>query len=106
MTCNEAARNDGAFRRLRAFHTDGEVVELTWVVGLFNMLNRIHDALQLDIEAPAEVDKIRRSRYASPEAVLGYVRRALALADSRTQRAARRPRRPALRRARRRRRTK
>lgn len=85
MTRNEAPRDDAAFRRLKAFFTDDEIVELTWTIGLFNMLNRIHDALQFDIEGQEEVDKIRRSRYASEAAVLDYIRRVLALAESRTR---------------------
>ena len=63
-------------------------MELTWAIGLFNMLNRVHDALRFDVEEQAEVDKIRRSRFASEAAVLDYVRRALALAEGRVRAAA------------------
>ncbi|MCC7103702.1 MAG: hypothetical protein IT307_01045 [Chloroflexi bacterium] len=50
-------------------------MELTWVSALFNMVNRVHDSLRLDVEEQSEVNKIRRSAVLTEEAILKYGRR-------------------------------
>ena len=37
------------FQRLRAFYTEGEIVELTAAIGLFNYFNRFNNALHMEI---------------------------------------------------------
>ncbi|MPZ89223.1 MAG: hypothetical protein GEU81_14380 [Nitriliruptorales bacterium] len=75
VTRNQAARDKEGFEALREWFDDDEIVELTWLSAMFNMLNRVHDSLHLDIEPQDEVDKIQRSSFISQDAVLDYVRR-------------------------------
>jgi hypothetical protein len=75
VTTYEAPEDDEAFERLKQFFTDDEIVELTWVSALFNMVNRVHDSLRLDIEEQSEVNKIRRSAVLTEAAILKYGRR-------------------------------
>jgi len=39
---------------LRAFYTEGEVVEIAAVVGVFNYFNRFNDALGMEPTKPGE----------------------------------------------------
>lgn len=48
VTTNEAARGKAAFEALNPWFDDGEIVEITWLCAMFNMLNRVHDSLHLD----------------------------------------------------------
>lgn len=41
------------FERLRAHWTEGEIVEMLGVVGLYGFLNRWNDSMATDLEAPA-----------------------------------------------------
>jgi len=41
---------------LRRQWDDGEIVELTGVIALFGVLNRWHDAMATELEAPAAAD--------------------------------------------------
>ena len=79
VTRNEARRDAAGFERLKAHFTDDEIVELTWVSALFNMINRITDSLWLDIEE-ADVEGIRKP--VTEEGILEFVRRMLAHAEA------------------------
>lgn len=74
VTRNEAARDKDAFEALGQWFDDEEIVEITWLSALFNMLNRVHDSLQIDIELPDEVDRIQRSSFVPQKAVVEFAR--------------------------------
>lgn len=63
VTTNEAARDKAAFEALKEHFDDDEIVEITWLSAMFNMLNRVHDSLLIDIELPDEVAHIQRSSF-------------------------------------------
>jgi alkylhydroperoxidase family enzyme len=48
VTANKAKYAEKDFDRLKEHFTDPEIVELTLVVGLFNMFNRFTDALHIE----------------------------------------------------------
>jgi hypothetical protein len=79
VTRNEARRDTAGFERLKAYFTDDEIVELTWVSALFNMINRITDSLWLDIEE-TDVEGIRKP--VTEAGIIEFVRRMLAHADA------------------------
>lgn len=79
---NSAMGDTQAFEHLRQFFREDEILELTWVCALFNMNNRVHDALWADIEEQSDIDLIQRSKIASERAVLRFVRQALELAEA------------------------
>lgn len=78
VTLNNARRDKEGFERLKQFFDDNEIVELTWVSALFNMINRLNDALWLDVE-----DKHREGikKPVSEDTLLEFVRRTLEYAD-------------------------
>ena len=73
VTTNEAARDKAAFEALAEHFDDDEIVEITWLSAMFNMLNRVHDSLLLDIELPDEVAQIQRSSYIAHEKVVNWL---------------------------------
>ena len=79
VTLNEARRDNAAFAELKKHFNDDEIVELTWVSALFNMVNRINDALWLDIE-DKDVDEIRKP--VDEAGVLKFVRLMLEHAEA------------------------
>lgn len=58
VTKNEAARDGEAFSELQGHFDEPECVEVTWLCGLFNMLNRVHDALQIEHDTPSTIDSV------------------------------------------------
>jgi uncharacterized peroxidase-related enzyme len=83
VTRNSADRDNEGFEALRQWFDDDEIVELTWLSAMFNMLNRVHDALHIDIEPQHDVDKIQRSAHVSEERVLAYARRMVEVLEAR-----------------------
>lgn len=81
VTRNTGARDQDAFEALRQWFDADEIVEITWLSAMFNMLNRVHDTLHLDIEPQHEVNLIRRSARIPEEKVLAYVRKMVDLAE-------------------------
>jgi alkylhydroperoxidase family enzyme len=41
--------DDGLWNKLRLHFDEGEIIELTSVIGLFNYFNRFNDALQVEV---------------------------------------------------------
>jgi AhpD family alkylhydroperoxidase len=74
MTRRTAGRNERVYRMVKAQFSDAEIVELTLVCGLFNMINRINDSLGLEIEAKAEVERIKGSLVLDPTRMGDYLR--------------------------------
>jgi uncharacterized peroxidase-related enzyme len=52
VTRNQARSATETYDRLARAFSESEIVELTWLIGVFNMLNRLHEALHIDIDAP------------------------------------------------------
>jgi uncharacterized peroxidase-related enzyme len=75
VTLNQAARDKAAFENLKRYFSEPEIIEITWLSAYFNMSNRIHDSLQIDIEMQDEVDLIKNSAVTSESAILDYVSR-------------------------------
>lgn len=78
VTRNTARARDDVFQKVREHFSEAEVIELTLMVGFFNMFNRFMDALHIPIEAGAEVDKIKRSVRLDPGKVKRYLEEAVA----------------------------
>ena len=49
VTASGHAVTDGTYRALAEHWTEGEIVELTLVAGLFNYFNRFNDALHVEV---------------------------------------------------------
>jgi len=58
VTNNTARSRDDIFEIVRNEFSEAETVELTFIIGYFNMRNRFNDSLNIPLEAQAEVDKI------------------------------------------------
>ena len=56
MTLNTAKRDDQVWNELRGLFTDAEIVEISLITGMFNMINRLNDSFRTEIE-PAEVNR-------------------------------------------------
>ena len=56
----------------KQFKSD-EIVELTFICGMFNMFNRFMDSLKIPLEIQGEVDKIQRSLHLDPDKVKTYL---------------------------------
>ncbi|MBO6783569.1 MAG: carboxymuconolactone decarboxylase family protein, partial [Alphaproteobacteria bacterium] len=57
VTRGTASENSDLFEKLRENFSSAEIVELTFVCALFNMINRLNDSLALAIEDQGEVDR-------------------------------------------------
>jgi hypothetical protein len=73
VTRNTARARDDVYEAVREHFAEAELVELTLMVGFFNMYNRFMDALQIPIEAGEEVNKIKRSVRLDPGTVKRYL---------------------------------
>ena len=74
MTKNTARTRDDVYARVKDQYSDAEIVELTLICGMFNMINRINDSLAMTIEAQPEIDKIRSSVRIDPANIKTYLR--------------------------------
>jgi len=74
MTKNTAASRDDVYDRVKAQFSDAEIVELTLICSMFNMINRFNDSLKLTIENQSEVDKIRGTVHIDPANIKTYLR--------------------------------
>lgn len=54
VTRDAHAVTDEQFAELRAYYSEGEVVELLCAIGLFNYFNRFNDALEMQSTKPGE----------------------------------------------------
>ena len=56
MTLNTAKRDDAAWGPMRRLFTDAEIVEISLITGMFNMINRLNDTFRTELE-PAEYNR-------------------------------------------------
>lgn len=73
VTQNTAAKHDDLFAAMKRLFTDAEIVELTFVSAMFNMINRLNDSLQVPIEQQDEINLIKRSFDLDPAKVQAYI---------------------------------
>lgn len=73
VTRNTARERGDVYEQVKALFSDAEIVELTLVCAMFNMINRINDSLEIDIEVQSEVDKIKRTLVLDPERIGTYL---------------------------------
>jgi len=69
MTLNTAKRDDNAWNEVRRLFNDAEIVEVSLITALFNMINRLNDSFRTEL---ASVEYNRRQHGA-----VGVTRRAL-----------------------------
>jgi alkylhydroperoxidase family enzyme len=51
MTLNTAKRDDQAWNELARLFTDAEIVEVSLITGMFNMINRLNDSFRTELES-------------------------------------------------------
>ncbi len=73
VTLNTAAKRDDLFAAMKRLFSDAEIVELTIVSAMFNMINRLNDSLQVPIEQQDEINLIKRSLDLDPAKIQAYV---------------------------------
>jgi uncharacterized peroxidase-related enzyme len=73
VTLNTAAKRNDLFAEMKRLFTDAEIVELTFVSAMFNMINRLNDSLQVPIEQQDEINLIKRSLDLNPAKVQAYI---------------------------------
>jgi uncharacterized peroxidase-related enzyme len=74
VTTNEARHNSHAFEELREFFDDSEIVELTWLSAMFNMINRLHDSLHLDLDSETHTRGLVASRQVTRQTLIDYTK--------------------------------
>ncbi|WP_419908098.1 carboxymuconolactone decarboxylase family protein [Hoeflea sp.] len=73
MTRNTAGKDDALFAELKTHFSDREIIEISMVCAMFNMINRLTDSLGVPIEEQAEIDLIKPSLKLDPEKVKNYI---------------------------------
>ena len=73
VTRNTAQQRGDVYEQVKAQFNDAEIVELTLVCAMFNMINRINDSLEIEIEAQPEIDKIKGTLVLDPERIGTYL---------------------------------
>jgi AhpD family alkylhydroperoxidase len=73
VTRNTAQKRGDIYERVKAQFSDAEIVELTLICAMFNMINRVNDALDITIEEQPEIDKIKPSLVLDPERMSTYL---------------------------------
>ena len=75
---NTAKHRDDVFEELKTHYNDAEIVELTGLCALANMMDRFHNALRIPLETPAEIEALNRSPWIDPAAIRTYLQTILA----------------------------
>ena len=73
VTNNSANSNDKLFADLKEVFTEKQIVEMTILAAMFNMLNRINDSLDVDLEEQGEINKIKKSLHLKTDAYGDYL---------------------------------
>ncbi len=72
VTVNKAGKDDDLYAVMKRLFSEEEIVELTMVTAMFNMINRLTDCLQVPIEEQDEIDLIKPSLNLDPAKVQAY----------------------------------
>ena len=51
MTLNTAKRDEAVWEEMRRLFNDAEIVEISLITGMFNMINRLNDSLRTELES-------------------------------------------------------
>ncbi len=73
VTLNQAAKNNLLFKELQNNFTGKQIAEMTILCAMFNMINRINDSLDVDLEDNGEIDKIQKSLFLDPTKMTDYL---------------------------------
>ena len=73
VTKNTARSRDDVFEQVRNVLSEAEIVELTFISGLFNFLNRFMDSLHVPLEDEADVNKIKSSVTVKTDKLKSYL---------------------------------
>ena len=73
VTLNKAAKDNELFNELKSCYTETQIAEMTILCAMFNMINRINDSLDVDLEDTTEIDKIQRSLVLEPKKMTHYL---------------------------------
>ena len=73
VTLNKAAEDHALFNELKSSYTENQIAEMTILCAMFNMINRINDSLDVDLENTTEIDKIQRSLILEPKKMTHYL---------------------------------
>ena len=73
VTLNKAAKNNLLFKELQNNFTGKQIAEMTILCAMFNMINRINDSLDVDLEDTGEIDKIQKSLFLDPTKMTDYL---------------------------------
>ena len=73
VTLNLAAKNNELFEELKINFTEKQIVEMTILCAMFNMINRINDSLDVELEDTSEIDKIQKSLILEPKRMTDYL---------------------------------
>ena len=73
LTKNTARSRNDVFEFVIQHFSTEEIVELTLIIGMFNMLNRFMESLGIPLEAQDQVDQIKRSIKLDPDKVKNYL---------------------------------
>ena len=73
VTLNQAAQNNLLFKELQNNFTGKQIAEMTILCAMFNMINRINDSLDVDLEDTGEIDKIQKSLFLDPTKMTDYL---------------------------------
>jgi len=82
VTRNTARYNAQCFANLQTFFDDAEIVELTLLAGMFNMVNRFNDSLHVDLEGEESRQGIVKTRQLPEARVTAFARRRADYADA------------------------
>jgi len=75
VTKNEAKHDEECWEELETYYSPQELIELTVVICHFNLMNRLNDTFQLELETPPPG---MRSTKVPPEKLSRYARDVLA----------------------------
>jgi alkylhydroperoxidase family enzyme len=56
MTLNTAKHDDAVWNEMRRLFSDAEIVEISLITGMFNMINRLNDSFRTELE-PEEYNR-------------------------------------------------
>ncbi len=73
VTLNLAAKNNELFEELKSNFTEKQIAEMTILCAMFNMINRINDSLDVELEDTSEIDKIQKSLILEPKRMTDYL---------------------------------
>ena len=73
VTKNTARNRDDIFEIIKKVYSESEIVELTAISCLFNLVNRFQDSLQVQLEDEDEVNKIKKSVQVDTDKLQSYV---------------------------------